>query len=104
MYTPYISLSISCNIPGLFRYNLCYPCFSCMFMYVACLSLQILVPTLLIIIVIIYTQNAIQFIDNLQYYVEYLHDIPVVMDCSNRRINKIQDTRYKTLFKLGMVI
>ena len=92
MYTPYISLSISCNIPVLFGYKLCYTCFSsqsCMFMYVTCLSLQILVPTLLIImcIVIIYTQNAIQFIDNVHYYVEYLHDIPVVMDCSNRLID-----------------
>ena len=38
-------------------------------------------------IVIIYTQNAIQFIDNVHYYVEYLHDIPVVMDCSNRLID-----------------
>ena len=94
MYTPYISLSFSCNIPVnvLFEYKLCYTCFSsqsCMFMYVTCLSLQILVLTLLIImcVVIIYTQNAIEFMGNVQYYVEYLHDIPVVMGCSNRFIN-----------------
>ena len=93
MYTPYISLSILCNIPLLFKYKLCYTCFSsqsCMFMYVTWLSLQTLVPTLLIImcVVTINTHYEIQFIDSVQYYVEYLHDIPVVMDCSNRLNNR----------------
>ena len=39
-------------------------------------------------VVIVNTQNEIQFIDNVQYYVEYPHAIHVVMDCSNRLINR----------------